>query len=211
MEILWNDNYVCANVCLSSLICLVWLSWNFEYSISVCLPGWHRWAIASFVCYVAEQLSHPRQGRAVCAHVCRGEGGGSVMTQPIIAPLVICAPLYTGKCEGVRKKRRQCGSRPGNHYITFRANEFSGCRMLTFCIKELGLKGCKWLLKIICTDWQYSINMQLLWSLHSFKSGSSVHFFQAGFFPSLCLPLWTRQKNSDSAFCSGLQSLLNGF
>lgn len=106
---LGNDIVRSVGECLK--INLSWLTLNFsvsntaEHSINFCLPAWQRWAIVSphTLCSWAVQSTETGHG-SVC--VLWSGGGGWVMTQLIIAPLAICGLIYTGKWEGVRKKKK---------------------------------------------------------------------------------------------------------
>lgn len=197
---------VCVRERLNRWIFLVWLTLNFcltqSWILNQCLPPWVTEVsdyLLHVLCSWTVQPTETGQG-SVC--VVKG-GGGLVMTQLIIAPLAICGPIYTGKWEGVRKKKkkaRQCGSTPGRYYITSRADEFVRCK--TFCIKELGLRGYKWQHN---SHWLTRFNKSIITAFCLFICMWLCTFLSGRifFFPPLC-SLSTKELNCDSAFCSGL-------
>lgn len=127
-------------LCVFAGECLmIFPAWLTEFFL-FCLK--HSWILNQCLPPRALEVSHyllhvlcsqRRQGQGCACVLWRG--GGGVMTQLIIAPLAVCGPIYTGKWEGVRKKKkkltaRQCGSGLGRNYITSKADEFVRCRML---------------------------------------------------------------------------------
>lgn len=62
------------------------------------------------LCSWSVQPTETRQSCVYGVCVCVLWKGEWVMTQIIIAPLAICGPIYTGKWEGVRKKRGSVGA-----------------------------------------------------------------------------------------------------
>lgn len=150
---------------------LIWLSLNFRsqtlqntQSMTASLGDGGEPLSPSHVMKLKSWASCNRAGLlvcfCVCVYVCCGEDGRGVGDDSTHYSTTchLWAHIYW-EVRGCKKKARQCGSRPGSHYITFRADEFLRCKMPNFYIKDLGLKGYKWLCNTIRVDWLGSIKV----------------------------------------------------